>query len=141
MFERFTEEAGQIIVLAHDEAMKLSHDHIGTEHMLLALLRGDPERSGRVLAALGVTPDWVRSEVVRLVGEGDRHGSGAMPFTPRADAALKLALAAAPRGEAQVEPKHLLLGIAGEGEGVGARILREADVDEELIRTELGKAQ
>jgi ATP-dependent Clp protease ATP-binding subunit ClpC len=141
MFDRFTPEARQIIVLARDEAVKLRHDHIGTEHMLLGLMRGDPETSGRVLESLGVTPARVRSDVVRLVGEGDSRASGQMPFTPRAKAALEVALhESMTERDQHIESKHLLLGIAGEGQGVGARILRDADVDAELIRTELGKA-
>jgi ATP-dependent Clp protease ATP-binding subunit ClpC len=151
MFERFTPEARQIIVLAQEEAVNLRHGYIGTEHMLLALLRADPQTSGRVLQGHGITSARVRSEVVRLVGEGGEDPvSGEMPFTPRAKAALERALEESLAGDeravadpvraGKIEPRHVLLGIAGEGQGVGARILREADVPMELIRTELGKA-
>ncbi|HZU61087.1 MAG TPA: Clp protease N-terminal domain-containing protein, partial [Solirubrobacteraceae bacterium] len=89
MFERFAAETRQIIVLAQDEAVKLSHDHIGTEHMLLALLQGDQGTSGRALESLGITTARVRWEVLRLVGQGDVRVAGQMRFTPRAKAALE----------------------------------------------------
>jgi len=141
MFERFAAETRQIIVLAQDEAVKLSHDHIGTEHMLLALLQGDQGTSGRALESLGITTARVRWEVLRLVGQGDVRLAGQMSFTPRAKAALEFALHEALAEKAEhIEPRHLLMGIAGEGEGVGARILRERDVDLELLRSELTQA-
>lgn len=156
MFERFTDQARQVIVLARDEALSLGHDHIGTEHMLLALLGDNGGAAGRTLRSLGITPARVRSQIVRLVGEGDQRVSGRMPFTPRAKVAFERALREALAGEGRealagegwealaaregrIEPKHLLLGIVGEGEGVGARILREADVDLGVIRNELAK--
>jgi ATP-dependent Clp protease ATP-binding subunit ClpC len=140
MFEEFTPEARQIVVLAMEEARSLNHEYVGTEHMLLGLFRSSDAAPKRVLESLGLTAARVRAEVLRLVGEGERGDAGQLPFTPRAKAALELALREAHAvGQASIAPRHLLLGIAGEGQGVGARILREADADNERLRTELDR--
>src|SRR5437016_6600806 len=92
MFERFTERARQVVVLAQEEARALKHNYIGTEHLLLGLLREEEGLAATVLESLVVTIADVRAEVVRLVGEGDAVTAGQIPFTPRAKKVLELAL-------------------------------------------------
>jgi ATP-dependent Clp protease ATP-binding subunit ClpA len=130
MFERFTERARQVIVLAQDEARTLEHDYIGTEHLLLGLLREQDGVAGRLLSSLGITIDDVRSQVLRIVGTGDEVASGQMPFTPRAKRVLELALREAlSLGHDYIGTEHLLLGLVREHDGVAARILLGFDAD------------
>src|SRR5687767_3699777 len=84
MFERFTERARQVVVVAQDEARALKHDYIGTEHLLLGLLREEEGLAARVLESLDITVEEVRAQVARIVGQGDEVTTGQMPFTPRA---------------------------------------------------------
>ena len=93
MFERFTERARQVVVLAHEEARTLKHDYIGTEHVLLGLLREEEGLAARVLESLDITVDRVRAQVVLIVGPGEEVSSGQIPFTPRAKKVLELATA------------------------------------------------
>jgi ATP-dependent Clp protease ATP-binding subunit ClpC len=88
VFERFTDGARQVVVLAQDEARALRHNYIGTEHILLGLLREEEGVAARVLATLGVTADEVRAQVVRIIGEGDEVVNGQIPFTPRSKKAV-----------------------------------------------------
>src|ERR1700693_5429636 len=95
MFERFTERARQVVVLAQDEARTLKHNYIGTEHILLGLLREEEGLAARVLGSLDITTEEVRAQVTRIVGEGDEATTGQIreiPFTPRAKKVLELAL-------------------------------------------------
>ena len=92
MFERFTERARQVIVLAQEEARALGHNHIGTEHVLLGLLREADGVAARVLSTLEVSLEQVRGEITRNVGEGVNESQGQIPFTPRAKKVLELAL-------------------------------------------------
>ena len=92
MFERFTERARQVVVLAQEEARTLKHNYIGTEHILLGLLREEEGLAARVLESLDITTERVRSQVVRIVGSGEEVTSGQIPFTPRAKKVLELAL-------------------------------------------------
>src|SRR2546421_11799468 len=92
MFERFTERARQVVVLAQDEARALRHNYIGTEHLLLGLLREEEGIAARVLESLGVTLEEVRAQVGRVVGQGDEIEAGQIPFTPRAKKVLELGL-------------------------------------------------
>src|SRR5438445_10912809 len=96
MFERFTERARQVVVLAQDEARTLKHNYIGTEHILLGLLREEAGLAARVLDALDITVEEVRAQVARTVRQADEVTTGQIPFTPRATTALELALRAAP---------------------------------------------
>ena len=141
MFERFTEEARQVIVRAQEEARTLGHSYIGTEHILLGLLREEqdaPDIDQQPLAALGVTLPDARERVVRIVGHGQDVSAGQIPFTPRAKKVLELALREAlALGHNWIGPEHVLLGIAREGEGVASRVLLELDVDEEGIRRQV----
>jgi ATP-dependent Clp protease ATP-binding subunit ClpC len=135
LFERFTERSRQVLVLAQDEARHFKHNYIGTEHILLGLLREGDGLAAQVLAGFDVTLDEVRSQVARLVGEGDEIASGQIPFTPRAKKVLELALREALQLQSSfIGTEHLLLGIARENQGVAARILLDFDVDADKIR-------
>jgi ATP-dependent Clp protease ATP-binding subunit ClpC len=139
LFERFTERARQVVVLAQDEARALRHNYIGTEHLLLGLLREEEGIAARVLDSLDVTYEEVRAQVARIVGEGDEPlVSGQIPFTPRAKRVLELALREALSvGHPYLGTEHLLLGLVRENQGVAARILLDFDADAEKIRNEI----
>jgi ATP-dependent Clp protease ATP-binding subunit ClpC len=135
VFERFTERARQVVVFAQEEARDLKHNYIGTEHLLLGVLRVEDGLGARVLADLGVRLDEVRGQVTRIVGPGDEEPSGQIPFTPRAKKVLELALREARRlGSSHIGTEHILLGIVREGDGVAARILLHFEADAEKIR-------
>ena len=137
MFERFTERARQVVVLAQDEARALKHNYIGTEHLLLGLLREEQGLAARVLESLGVTVEEVRIQVARIVGQGDELAMGQIPFTPRSKKILELSLREAlSLGHDYIGTEHLLLGLARENEGVAARILLGYGVDADTIRNE-----
>ena len=138
MFERFTERARQVIVLAQEEARMLRHNYIGTEHLLLGLLREADGVAARVLGTLEVSQEEVRGEVNRIVGEGDHESQGQIPFTPRAKKVLELALREAlSLGHNYIGTEHILLGLMRESEGVAARILNDLDVDADRARQEV----
>jgi ATP-dependent Clp protease ATP-binding subunit ClpC len=135
MFERFSERARQVVVLAQDEARSLKHNYIGTEHLLLGLFREEEGIAARVLESLGITLDEVRAQVARLVGEGDETVGGQIPFTPRAKKVLELSMREAlSLGHNFIGTEHILLGVARENEGVAARILFDLGADDEKIR-------
>ncbi len=139
MFERFTERARQVVVLAQDEARALKHNYIGTEHLLLGLLR-EPEGVARmVLESLEISLDRARSKVVEIVGKGDDPvASGQIPFTPRAKKVLELSLREAlALGHNHIGTEHILLGLARDNEGVAAQILHAAGADAERVRVEI----
>ena len=141
MFERFTERARQVVVLAQDEARRLQHNYIGTEHLLLGLLREEEGLAARVLEGLGITADEVRVEIARVVGQGDEVPAGQIPFTPRAKKALERSLREAlALNHRYIGTEHVLLGVVHEENGVAARILEEVGasagkVREEVLRT------
>jgi hypothetical protein len=138
MFERFTERARMVVVLAQEEARTLKHNYIGTEHVLLGLLREEEGLAARVLASLGITVEAVRGQVVRIVGAGDEVTHGQIPFTPRAKKVLELALREAlGLGHDYIGTEHILLGLTRESDGVAARILLDFDADSEKIRMEV----
>src|ERR1700753_1571694 len=138
MFERFTERARQVVVLAQEEARTLKHNYIGTEHILLGLLREEEGLAARVLESLDITVERVRAQVVRIVGSGEEVTSGQIPFTPRAKKVLELALREAlSLGHNYIGTEHILLGLVRENEGVAARILLDFDADGEKIRNEI----
>jgi ATP-dependent Clp protease ATP-binding subunit ClpC len=138
MFERFTERARQVVVLAQEEARTLKHNYIGTEHILLGLLREEEGLAARVLEGLEITVDDVRAQVIRIVGSGEEVTSGQIPFTPRAKKVLELALREAlSLGHNYIGTEHILLGLVRENEGVAARILGDFDADSEKIRNEI----
>jgi len=134
MFERFTERARQVVVLAQEEARELQHNYIGTEHLLLGLLREAEGIAARVLGELGVTLEGVRSDVALIVGKGDEAAAGQIPFTPRAKQVLELSLRAANELRHDViGTEHVLLGLVREGEGVAARILSDRGASTERV--------
>jgi ATP-dependent Clp protease ATP-binding subunit ClpC len=126
------------VVLAQDEARALKHNYIGTEHILLGLLREEEGLAARVLESLDITVEEVRAQVARIVGQGDEVTSGQIPFTPRAKKVLELALREAlSLGHNYIGTEHILLGLVRENEGVAARILLDFDADAEKIRNEI----
>lgn len=136
MFERFTERARRVVVLAQDEARGLRHNYVGTEHILLGLLREEEGVAALVLEGLGITTEEVRSEIERLIGPGNEPLTGQIPFTPRAKKVLELSLREAMvLGHSYIGTEHILLGIARENSGVASRILLDHDADAEKIRT------
>jgi len=138
VFERFTERARQVVVLAQDEARVLKHNYIGTEHLLLGLLREEDGVAAHVLKAFEITADSVRVQVAEIVGEGDEAVTGQIPFTPLAKKALELSLREALHlGHSYIGTEHILLGVARETNGVAARILLDFDAEPEKIRDEV----
>ncbi len=126
------------MVLAQEEARTLKHNYIGTEHILLGLLREEEGLAARVLESLDITVERVRAQVVRIVGSGEEVTSGQIPFTPRAKKVLELALREAlSLGHNYIGTEHILLGLVRENEGVAARILLDFDADSEKIRNEV----
>jgi len=124
MFERFTPRSRRAIVLAQEEARLLSHNYIGTEHLLLGLLADGEGDAARALESLDVTLEAARDQVREIIGEGTESQSGHIPFTPRAKKVLELSLREALTLRSQsIGSVHLLLGLISEGEGVGAQIL------------------
>ena len=138
MFERFTERARQVIVLAQEEARTLEHGHIGTEHILLGLLREEEGLAARLLESLDVTVERARAEVVRQVEAGVGPGSGQIPFTAAAKKALELSLREAlSLGHNYIGTEHILLGLLRVHEGGAADILVELDADSDKVRNEV----
>jgi ATP-dependent Clp protease ATP-binding subunit ClpA len=138
MFERFTERARRVVVLAQEEARGFRHNYIGTEHILLGLLREEEGLAARVLESLKIPVEEVRAQVARIVGQGDEVTIGQIPFTPRAKRVLELALREALSiGHNYIGTEHILLGLVHENGGVAARILLDFDADAEKIRGEV----
>ena len=135
MFERFTERARQVPVFAQEEARAFGHDYIGTEHLLLGLLREQEGIAARVLESLRVSVDEVRARVAEIAGPGEPSSVGQIPFTPRAKQALELSLREAlALGHNHIGTEHLLLGLVRVTEGVAAQILLDLGHDAETIR-------
>jgi ATP-dependent Clp protease ATP-binding subunit ClpC len=138
MFERFTERARNVVVVAQDEARALRHNFIGTEHILLGLLCQQDGLAAHVLTTLGIGVEAMRAQVARIVGTGDEPTSGQIPFTPRAKNVLERALEEAlALGHNYVGSEHILLGLVREKNGVGARILRDSGLRADTIRDEV----
>jgi ATP-dependent Clp protease ATP-binding subunit ClpC len=138
VFERFTERSRQVVVLAQDEARALKHNYIGTEHILLGLLREEEGLAARVLESLDITVEEVRAHVARIVGQGDEVTTGQIPFTPRAKKVLELSLREALQlGHNYIGTEHVLLGVVRENEGVASRILLDFGADAETVRNEI----
>jgi ATP-dependent Clp protease ATP-binding subunit ClpA len=135
MFERFTNSARHVVVLAQEEARRLQHNYIGTEHILLGLLAEPEGIACRVLASFGVTLEGTRTEVTEMVGIGKARPSGHIPFTPRAKKTLELALREALQLHHKfIGTEHILLAVIREGEGIGAQILARHSQDLMQIR-------
>src|SRR5690349_21499169 len=124
MFERFTERARRVVVFAQEEARDLNHNYIGTEHLLLGLMRDADSVAVRALRELDIGQDAVREQVTEIIGRGKRPPSGHIPFTPRAKKVLELSLREALQlNHNYIGTEHILLGLVGEGEGVAAQVL------------------
>ena len=124
-------------MLGQNEARALRHNYIGTEHILLGLLRVEEGLAARVLESLDVSVEKARAQVVRIVGEGDEIATGQIMFTPRAKKVLELGLREAlSLGDNYVASEHLLLGLVREGEGVGMEVLQAFDISPDAVRTE-----
>jgi len=135
MFERFTNRARRVVVLAQEEARLLNHNYIGTEHLLLGLLHENEGMAAHVLGEMGVSLDAVRGQVMTIVGTGESSPSGHIPFTPRAKKVLELSLREALQlGTDYIGTEHLLLGLIREGEGVAAQILVRLGQDLNSVR-------
>jgi ATP-dependent Clp protease ATP-binding subunit ClpC len=138
MFERFTERARQVIVLAQEEARTLKHSHIGTEHLLLGLLREEEGMAARALNGLDVTTEGTRGALIHMTGTGEQAVTGQIPFTPRATKVIELALREAlGLGHNYIGTEHILLGLIREFGGAAARLLRDYDLAPEAIRNEV----
>ena len=135
MFERFTDRARRVVVLAQEEARELNHNYIGTEHILLGLLEVGEGVGPRALDTLGISRDSVRQEVEEMIGRGPQAPTGHIPFTPRAKKVLELSLREAIRlGHNYIGTEHILLGLISEGDGVAAQVLIRLGAD--LDRTQ-----
>ena len=135
MFERFTDRARSVVVLAQEESRLLGHNHIGTEHLLLGLLAEREGVAARALESLGVTLDAARQQVREIVGPGSEAARGHIPFTPRAKKILELSLREAlSLGSEVISTEHLLLGLIDEGDGVGAQILERLGAQNTKVR-------
>jgi hypothetical protein len=138
MFERFTQDARRVVVLAQEEARLLNHDYIGTEHILLGLVHEGEGVGARALKALDVQLERVRAAVEEMVGRGQAAPSDHIPFTPRAKKILELSLREALQmGHNYIGTAHILLGVVREGEGVGAQILARLTPGLEQVREQV----
>ncbi|MGH9118905.1 MAG: Clp protease N-terminal domain-containing protein [Acidimicrobiales bacterium] len=130
MFERFTDESTRVVVLAHEEARLLNHGYLGTEHILLGLVREGHGVGATAIASLGLTLDDVRRQVKEIIGEGSSSPGRNIPFTPRAKRVLELSLSEAlSLGHHDIGTEHILLGLIREGEGVACHVLVRQGVD------------
>lgn len=139
MFERYTERARQVIVLGQDEARLLKHNYIGTEHLLLGLLREEEGLAARTLEHLDVDVESVRRWIAKTIGVGDEVTTGQIPFTPRSKKVLELSLREAlSLGHNYIGTEHILLGMVREGEGIACRYLsEELAVTADTVRNEV----
>jgi ATP-dependent Clp protease ATP-binding subunit ClpC len=138
MFERFTDRARRVVVLAQEEARMLEHDYIGTEHLLLGLIREGEGVAAKALRALEVDLDTLHREVEALVGRGQQPSPGHIPFTPRAKKALELALRESVQlGHDYIGTEHLLLGLIREGDGPAAQVLKQRGIELNTVRQEV----
>ena len=138
MFERFTDRARHVVVLAQDEARRLDHTWIGTEHILLGLIREGDGVAAKALESLGISLDAVRQQVEEIIGQGQQAPSGHIPFTPRTKKVLELALRESKQlGHNYIGTEHILLGLIREGDGVAAQVLVMLGADQNRIRQQV----
>jgi len=136
MFERFTDRARRVVVLAQEEARMLNHNYIGTEHILLGLIHEGEGVAAKGLESLGISLDAVRAQVEEIIGQGQQAPSGHIPFTPRAKKVLELSLREALQlGHNYIGTEHILLGLIREGEGVAAQVLVKLGADLNRVRS------
>ncbi len=130
MFERFSQRARRVVVLAQEEARTLNHNYIGTEHILLGLIREGSGVAAQALESLGISLEAVRQQVGQIIGRGQQAPSGHIPFTPRAKKVLELSLREAQQlGHNYIGTEHILLGLIREGSGVAAQVLVKLGAD------------
>jgi ClpA/ClpB-like protein len=135
MFERFTDQARRVVVLAQEEARMLNHNYIGTEHLLLGLLREGEGVAAKALEALGIRLEAVRQQIEEIIGQGQQAPSGHIPFSPRAKMVLELSLREALQlGQDYIDTEFILLGLIREGEGVAAQVLVKLGADLNRVR-------
>ncbi len=138
MFERFTDRARRVVVLAQEEARMLNHNYIGTEHILLGLAHEGEGVAAKALAAMGISLDAVRGQVEEIIGRGKEAPSGHIPFTPRAKKVLELSLRESLQlGHDYIGTEHILLGLLREGEGVAAQVLVRLGADLNRVRQQV----
>jgi ATP-dependent Clp protease ATP-binding subunit ClpC len=138
MFERFTDRARRVVVLAQEEARLLDHNYIGTEHVLLGLIREGQGVAAKALESLGIRLEVVRQQVEEIIGRGQQAQSGHIPFTPRAKRVLELSLREAHHlGHDYIGTEHILLGLLREGEGVAAQVLVRLGADLNRVRQQV----
>jgi ATP-dependent Clp protease ATP-binding subunit ClpA len=138
MFERFTDRARRVVVLAQEEARLLNHNYIGTEHILLGLIQEGHGVAAKALAGLDIPLERARSEVEHIIGRGRELRAGHIPFTPRAKKVLELSLREALQlGHNYIGTEHILLGLLREGEGVAAQVLQKLGADLNRVRQQV----
>jgi ATP-dependent Clp protease ATP-binding subunit ClpC len=138
MFERFTDRARRVVVLAQEEARMLNHNYIGTEHILLGLIHEGEGVAAKALESLGISLDAVRQQVEEIIGQGQQAPSGHIPFTPRAKKVLELSLREALQlGHNYIGTEHILLGLIHEGEGVAAKALESLGISLDAVRQQV----
>ncbi|MBI4901741.1 MAG: AAA family ATPase, partial [Actinobacteria bacterium] len=138
MFERFTDRARRVVVLAQDEARMLNHNYIGTEHLLLGLIHEGEGVAAKALESLGISLEAVREQVEEIIGQGQQAPTGHIPFTPRAKKVLELSLREALQiNHTYIGTEHILLGLIREGEGVAAQVLIKLGADLNRVRTQV----
>src|SRR3954465_15809254 len=138
MFERFTDRARRVVVLAQEEAKMLNHNYIGTEHILLGLIHEGEGVAAKALESLGISLEGVRQQVEEIIGQGQQAPSGHIPFTPRAKKVLELSLREALQlGHNYIGTEHILLGLIREGEGVAAQVLVKLGADLNRVRQQV----
>src|SRR5215216_5869853 len=138
MFERFTDRARRVVVLAQEEARMLNHNYIGTEHILLGLIHEGEGVAAKALESLGISLKGVRQQVEEIIGQGQQAPSGHIPFTPRAKKVLELSLREALQlGHNYIGTEHILLGLIREGEGVAAQVLQKLGADLNRVRQQV----
>ncbi len=138
MFERFTDRARRVVVLAQEEARMLNHNYIGTEHLLLGLIHEGEGVAAKALESLGVSLEAVRAQVEEIIGQGQEAPSGHIPFTPRAKKVLELSLRESRQlGHDYIGTEHILLGLLREGEGVAAQVLVRLGADLNRVRQQV----
>ena len=138
MFERFTDRARRVVVLAQEEARMLNHNYIGTEHILLGLIHEGEGVAAKALESLGISLEAVRQQVEEIIGQGQQAPSGHIPFTPRAKKVLELSLREAQQlGHNYIGTEHILLGLIREGDGVAAQVLVKLGADLNRVRQQV----
>src|SRR5690606_8358600 len=138
MFERFTDRARRVIVLAQEEARMLNHNYIGTEHILLGLIHEGEGVAAKALESLDISLEGVRQQVTEIIGEGQQAPGGHIPFTPRAKKVLELSLREALQlGHNYIGTEHILLGLIREGECVAAQVLNKLGADLNRVRQQV----